>query len=284
MVSPSRVATGADVAGVVARSRRARSVRVIRASVATVADPPRERPGARRRGVRRGPAVGDGRPPRPIATVERHGQPVTHDPQSIADRLEQPPIVRHHQQRGGRFAHERLDRLARRDVEVVRRLVEQQQVRWLDAEQRELEPRPLATGQRANLLERVVATEQEAGEIRARLAGRDRDRVEQRVEHGRARDRGEAQLRQVPDLDRIAERQRAVERRQVTRDRAQQRGLAGAVRPDDPDPIAPLCREERCRDDDPGERRRPAVGVDGATTRQEADGEVLDANDDLPGP
>ena len=71
--------------------------------------------------------------------------------------------------------HERLDRLARRDVEVVGRFVEQQQVGGLDPEQRQLEPRPLAAGQRADLLERVVAAEQEAGQVGARLALGDRD-------------------------------------------------------------------------------------------------------------
>ena len=89
----------------------------------------------------------------------------------------------------GESGHERLDRLAGRDVEVVRRLVEQQQVRRHDPEQRQLEPRPLAARQRPDLLERVVAAEQEAGEVAARLAGRDRDRLEERIEHGRPGDR-----------------------------------------------------------------------------------------------
>ncbi len=71
----------------------------------------------------------DRRPPLPIPAVERHRRPLTDDPQPLAHRLEQPPIVRHDQQRRGRVRHERLDRLARRDVEVVRRLVEEQQVR-----------------------------------------------------------------------------------------------------------------------------------------------------------
>ena len=60
---------------------------------------------------------------------------------------------------------------------MVRRLVEEQQVRGLDPEQGELEPRPLAAGQQPHLLERVVAPEQEAGEVGAGLAGRHRDRL-----------------------------------------------------------------------------------------------------------
>ena len=53
-----------------------------------------------------------------------------------------------------------------------------EQVRRLDAEQGELQPRPLAAGQHPDLLERVVAPEQEAREVRARLTGRDRDRLQ----------------------------------------------------------------------------------------------------------
>ena len=44
-----------------------------------------------------------------------------------------------------------------------------------DAQQREFEARPLAARQQANLLEHVVAAEQEPGEVPAGLAGRDRD-------------------------------------------------------------------------------------------------------------
>ena len=167
---------------------------------------------------------------------------------------------------------------------MVGRLVEQQEVRWLDAEQRQLEPRPLAARQRANLLERVVATKQETRKVRARLAGRHRDRIEQRIDHGRAGDPGPAQLCQVANLDGVAERQRAIDRRQVTRDRPEQGRFAGTVWPHDPDPIPALRREERCRDDDPGGGRRPAVGVHGPAPWQVADREVFDPNDDLAGP
>ena len=104
--------------------------------------------------------------------------------------------------------------------------------------------------QRAHLLERVVAPEQEPGEVAARLAGRDRDRLEERVEHGRARDRRPAELGEVADRDAAADRQDAVERRQLAGDRPQQRRLARAVRPDDADPLAALGGEERDAGDD----------------------------------
>ena len=54
---------------------------------------------------------------------------------------------------------------------MVRRLVEEQEVRRHDPEQGQLEPGALAARQGADLLEGVVAPEQEAGEVAARLAG-----------------------------------------------------------------------------------------------------------------
>ena len=130
-------------------------------------------------------------------------------PTASADRLEQPPVVADDEQRRRRIEHERLDRLAGRDVEVVRRLVEQQHVRGHDPEQRELEPRPLAARERSDLLERVVAAEQEPGEVGARLARRQRDRVEQGVEdRGAARSprrgaaRGSRAGRALPNVSR----------------------------------------------------------------------------------
>ena len=83
----------------------------------------------------------------------------------------------HDEHRRRRLEQERLDRLAGDDVEVVRRLVEEVDVRGHDAEQRELEARSLAAGQQPDLLEHVVAAEQEPREVAARLAGRDRART-----------------------------------------------------------------------------------------------------------
>ena len=80
----------------------------------------------------------------------------------------------------------------------------------MDPEQRELEPRPLAARQRSDLLERVVAAEQEPGEVRARLARPCSGiAVEQGVEDRRAGDRRAAQLGEVAELDGVAERQPA---------------------------------------------------------------------------
>ena len=54
--------------------------------------------------------------------------------------------------------------------------------------------------------------------------------------------------------------------------------------PDDADPVAALRGQERHARDDLRLGRRRAVGVDRAASRQVADGQVLDADDDLAGP
>ena len=106
----------------------------------------------------------------------------------------------------GQLAQEGLDGLAGRNVQVVRGLVEEQQVGRLDPEHRQLQARALAAREGPDLLGDVVAAEQEAGEVRARLARRDRDGLEQRIEDGRARDGRLAQLGEVAELDVVAER------------------------------------------------------------------------------
>ena len=124
------------------------------------------------------PAVRDGRPPTPDT---RHRTPPPPPSPTTHSRSHTVSSSRRSWETtssvAGDSAQEPLDRLASRDVEVVGRLVEEEQVRRLDAEQRQLEPRPLAAGQRADLLEHVVATEQEPGEVRARLAVGHRDRL-----------------------------------------------------------------------------------------------------------
>ena len=183
----------------------------------------------------------------------------------------------------GDSAQERLDRLAGGDVEVVRRLVEQQQVRRQDAQQRELEARPLAARQQPDLLEHVVAAEQEPGEVAARLAGRDRDRLED-ARRGRSRrgSRRRAAGRGTPGWTLWPKRDRPVERRQVARDRPQERRLAGAVRPDDPDPLARAGRRGTGTVATvTGSAASEPSGRERAAARQVADGEVLEPDDEL---
>ena len=174
---------GVPVAGVTGASAPALAVAVVRPG-AVVADGRPRRASAAMALATVQPSATAG-PPGAIAAGEGDRRAIVDDPQSVAHGLEQPSIVGHDEERRRRLAHERLDRLACRDVEVVGRFVEEQQVGRLDAEERQLQARALATGQRADLLEHVVAAEQEAGQVRARLAVGHRDGLDQRVEDGR---------------------------------------------------------------------------------------------------
>ena len=215
------------------------------------------------------PAVGHGCAPGAVAALERHHDPFVDDPQAVADRLEEPPVVADDEQGGGRLPHEGLERLAGGDVEVVRRLVEEEHVRGQDPEEGQLEPRALAAGQAPHLLDDVVAAEEEAGEVPAGLACRHRDLGEERVEDRLAGERVRADLGEVAELHVGAEGEPPVAGLQLAGDDPQERRLAGAVRADDPDPLAAAGLEA----DDAGD-----VGAAGVP-----DDEVLDAQDHLAG-
>ncbi len=118
----------------------------------------------------------------------------------------------HHEQGGGRLTHERLERLAGRDVEVVGRLVEEEQVRGHDPEDRQFQARAFAAGQAPDLLEGVVAAEEEPGEVAAGLARRHRDLGQEGVDDRLAGQRVGAHLGQIAELDVGAEGEAAVAR------------------------------------------------------------------------
>ena len=83
--------------------------------------------------------------------LERRDRGVRDQPQTLGDQRDQMRVVGHQYDRT-RIAVERLDqRLARIYVEVVGRLVEQQQLRRLPAHEREQQTRPLAARQTADL-------------------------------------------------------------------------------------------------------------------------------------
>ena len=85
------------------------------------------------------------------------------------------------------------------------------------------------------------------------------------------------QLRQVGGLNGRAEPQESVERRELARhDRAQQRGLAGTVRTDDPDAVA----ARRLQPADPDDRN--ALGL--ARHRRKAGDHVFERDDHVAGP
>src|SRR3954447_4012668 len=83
------------------------------------------------------------------------------------ERVAQPAVVRGADERAGPLRERGLEHLERGDVEVVRRLVEEQACRAPVAEHCELAPRPLAGRQRGGGPFGGVAVQAERGERRA---------------------------------------------------------------------------------------------------------------------
>ena len=90
----------------------------------------------------------------------------------MAIAVEEPPVVGGDHGAAGELEQRVLERLQGLDVEVVGRLVEQQQVAAHLQRQREVEPVALTTGQHAGLLLLVGALEAERRDVGARLASR----------------------------------------------------------------------------------------------------------------
>ena len=239
--------------GLAASGRRPTSRLAWRSSSPWTVQPPADAPRARR----------DSRP----RTAATRARPVVrcrlHDPESLADRLEQAPVVGDDEQRGRRDSR-RNDSSASR-AGMSRWFVgssSSSRLRGRDAEQGQLEPRALAAGQLGDGLAHVLAAEQEAGEVGARGAvvhGGDR---QERVEHRGAADgprRGAAPGR--PAARSRPTRTKPSSAGSSPGDRAQQRGLAGAVRtrrcrcarPASPRGAGPLR---------PGPRGRSTVGAE----------------------
>src|SRR5262245_40348047 len=76
--------------------------------------------------------------------------------------VEQVAVVRHEHQRARELEQALLEHLERRDVEVVRRLVEQQHVRGLEHQARDQDPRLLSAREPADRRVELLGTEQEA--------------------------------------------------------------------------------------------------------------------------
>ena len=145
------------------------------------------------------------------------------------------------EERAGVPSQRVLERLAALDVEVVRRLVQDQQVRARRDQDREAKALGLAAGEGSDRLHRVVAREQEAPQERPGLGLREagsRLRVAERREPVVARQLGV--LREVPDLHVVADLKPASVELAAADQRLDERGLAAPVRPDQADVLAPL--------------------------------------------
>ena len=94
---------------------------------------------------RDGPAGGDSLAPGLVAAVKfggragPSGRAGFDDPELLGHRFEQSAVMGNKQERARPVAEEELECLASRNVQVVRRLIEQQQVGRRDSEQRQLQ-------------------------------------------------------------------------------------------------------------------------------------------------
>ena len=105
----------------------------------------------------------------------------------LGDRVEQRAVVGDEQHRAREGVERGLERLAALEVEVVRRLVEHEEVRARGDDEREREPSPLAAGERGDrLLVRLPAGEEEAAEQRLGLRPRQPRRALGAIEHAAA--------------------------------------------------------------------------------------------------
>src|SRR5688572_11175558 len=159
------------------------------------------------------------------------------------DAVEEPAVVRDHDGATGEVQQRLLERPQRLDVEVVGRLVEQQHVSAALQELGEVHPVALAARELPDVLLLLVAPEVEAPDVAARggLVIADLDDV---LAAGDLLPDGLRVVERVPrlvdagDLHRRAGADRAGVRLLGARQHAEQRGLARAVRPDDPDDAA----------------------------------------------
>ena len=129
---------------------------------------------------------------------------VVADERAAADRLEQGPVVGDQQDRALELGQRVLERLAALDVEVVGRLVEDQDVGAGGDEDRQREPPLLAAGDVGELLFDVLAGEEEAAEQGARLRPGEAGLALGGVEHGALAGRRLGVLGEVAELDVVA--------------------------------------------------------------------------------
>ena len=158
--------------------------------------------------------------------------------------------MRHEENGTVELLQQLLERLSRGDIEVVGRLVEDQEVRILEQQDGQCQARPLATGEASDRLEDIVLAEQKASEV---VPGRF---LAHRlgVEHHRERCASGRELlmrlRVVADFDVDAGLETALQRRDLTDQCLEQGRFAGAVRSNQADSVAPLNQQVLRSDQD----------------------------------
>ena len=187
-------------------------------------------------------------------------------------RVEERPVVGDEEHRAGEGAESRLERLAALEIEVVRRLVEDEQVRAARDDEGEREPAALAARQRRDgLLVLLPAGEQELPEELLGLRTAEAGGGDGRVEHRPALVKLGLVLGEVRRHDAVAQLDPAGVRFAAPEDGLEERRLPRAVRADERDVLAPLERKRGVLEQplSPARRDRPS---DSTTTRPERAG------------
>src|SRR5262249_4805809 len=139
-------------------------------------------------------------------------------------------------------AQQLFEELEGLDVEIVRRLVEDEQVGGLRKETREQQAIALTARERANRRAGAVGAEQGVLEVAGYVAAPALNRhvlaaLGDVLDHGLVELESRAKLIVVGDLESCAEAQAARRRRELAQQQPQQRGLADTVRPDQADAV-----------------------------------------------
>src|SRR5438067_1793488 len=170
------------------------------------------------------------------------------------DPIEEPPIVADQHGAAGEIQQRFLERAQRVDVEIVGRLVEQQEVAALLQQLREVDAVALAARERpdSSLLARALEVEPRHVRARRDLLLSELDLVVAAgdlLEYRLVRIERLAALIDVADLHRLADLQRPLVRLLLRGDHPEERRLAGAVRADDADDAAGRQREVEVLDE-----------------------------------
>ncbi len=193
-----------------------------------------------------------------------------------ADRLEQRPVVRD-QDHGALEGEQRvLERLAALEVEMVGRLVEDQDVGAGGDEDRQRQAPLLAAGDVGQALVDVGPAEEEVAEQVADLLAAEPGAALRCLDH-RARPRGRVGvLGEIAEVDVVADLDRARRRLALARQRLDQARLAGAVGTDEDDVLTALEPHRGVVEQDPAghldpgalELEREAAGALGLGERE----------------
>ena len=175
-----------------------------------------------------------------------------------ADAVQEIAVVAHHQHHAGERDQRLLQHAQRRQVEIVRRLVEDEEVAAVFQDAREQQPAALAAAQVFHLRRDAVVGEQKPLEIGAQrnLAVAEDDElraVADFLQHRAFLAQLQPALVHVVELRELAGLHRAFGGRELADDDFEQRGFAEAVPPADADALAVLEREI-----EPAKQRAPA--------------------------